>query len=210
MEFPKPEIRNSSGNNYGDGMTKKLAIIISLMVLFILVGVGIYLALGKKGPVSPQTQIKKLTEIQVTNWKTYSNKTFSLRYPMDWQISDQKIPVRSTWLETTSISSPSSAVITIQSNTIEQNIKSPLNLDAMNKLRFTPEHFSAQKEINVDGRKLNAYTNKDDGPLINYLVIPVLNKAGDYYEISFGYTRLNPNINYPELFDKIIKTLNFK
>lgn len=195
-------------------MTKKIAIIIiSLMVLFILVGVGIYLSLGKKTPVIQQTPpAKKLTEIKVANWKTYQNKDFSFQYPGDWQSISNKLDLSNinlkidTFLEFSQASD--SALINVQNGRILDKNDKPLDFDSIVSQRFGESMFIGPKKIKLNNKDILTYVNKQNGLLTNYLTIAYDGGVGNYYEIAFDYGG-NSNLDYKSLFDQMINSFKF-
>lgn len=190
-------------------MSKKFAIIFVSLFVLLAIGVGVYLSLGKKPPVSHQASAKKLTEIKIANWKTYQNKDFSFIYPADWKISTQegKIPNGTSRAET--ISSSSGVVSTIQ--TLEGGIITIQTITAASQSAqpLLSSTFVPATKLKLGKTEIQAYVLKQHGALINYLIIPYEAKATSYILFFDYYNYQHPDWDYPALFDRIIKSISF-
>ena len=195
-------------------MTKKTLIIILLLTipLVIIAGaIGFYSSSNKKLPVRDEqtAPTKKLTPIPVASWKTFSNADFSLNYPNDWHLTAQKITSGQFQQEITSLSASGSAVITIRHQVF--NPKRPnVDIDVLAQQKFASSSGQTRR-LTIGKHVLTAYVPDTSADrLVNYLTIPYMTASADYYEISFYYLKGQADEDYPELFEDIIKTLNFK
>lgn len=211
-------------------MTKKVAIIFISLVILLAIGVGVYLFLGKKPPVSNQAPVKKLTEIQVASWKTYQNKDFSFQYPADWNIVSSNLSLGSINLKTDTISNfpqrtastsagtstayfdyaSDGAIISLQNGTIASSSGKLLGFTEIVKERFISTQFNGPDKIMFGNKREIKYTNKQKGAWTNYAIVPYDGGIGNYYEISLDYVNGKDTLlDYPKLLDKIISSFTF-
>lgn len=192
-------------------MTKKVAIIFVSLVVLLAIGVGVYLSLGKKVPVSHQAPAKKLTEIRVASWKTYQNKDFSFKYPADWKIatSEAKLSIgtfkteiiTNVTLPTVLLSGSTSATLTIPPEGGTITIQdAPTATSAASQ--FPSTFYAPAAKLQIGNIEVQTYKPKQQGAAINYLIIPY-----KQYTVSLNYYNYqHPDWDYPTLFDQIIKS----